>query len=292
MTIAIGFMTGNASILCADSQEVVSDYAKTTTQKIRTTTFFENWRLGITGSGDDTTFMDMFEHDLQMSLGKIREFDYAKIVETIETKLRNFHKVHIWPMPKDERPSFELLIAVQGIKPHGSRALLYTHKTTVVPVHYRSVGIGSYLADYLSSKLDVAGNGIDPLVYNSPTEELERFGVFLVQQIKSAIHGCDGETLVATFRGDGTLKWTLGEEVREIESWFSSFHSNIVPLLRLVSHAETPDEEFKQSMHQFNADMNLLRVRQARDSSTHSKRFDEFLKAQAKVSKKPRPKQS
>ena len=217
-----------------------------------------------TGAGDDSAFMDTFEHDVQMGLGNIREFDYSKIVETIETKLRNFHKRHIWPIPKDERPSFDLLIAVQGIKPHGSRALLYTHKTAVLPAHYRSVGVGSYLADYLSRNLDVTGNGIESLVYNSSTEEMERFGIFLIHQIKSAIHGCDGETLVATFRGDGTMKWTLGEEVREIESWFSSFHGNIVPLLRLVSHAETPDREFKQSMGQFNADMNLLSTAGAR----------------------------
>jgi len=225
-------------------------------------------------------------------LGKFHEFDYSKIVETIKIKLLNFHKMHIWPIPKDERPSFELLIVLQGIKPQGSRALLYTHKTAVLPVHYRSIGVGSYLADYLSSKLDVSGNRIESLVYNSSTEEMERFGVFLIQQIKSAIHGCDGETLVATFRGDGTMKWMLGEEVHEIESWFTAFHSNAVPLLRLVSHAEVSDEEFRESLQQFNADMNLLRARQARERVSYNKRFDEFLKAQAKVRKKPKSKQS
>jgi len=114
--------------------------------------------------------------------------------------------------------------------------------------------------------------------------------VFLIQQIKSDIHGCDGETLVATFRGDGTMKWMLGEEVREIESWFGSFHTNVVPLLRLVSHSKTTDQEFKQSLHQFNADMNLLRIRQARDSITLSERFAEFLKAHAKIGRKPKSK--
>jgi hypothetical protein len=121
---------------------------------------------------------------------------------------------------------------------------------------------------------------------------MERFGVFLIQQIKSAIYGCDGETLVATFRGDGTMKWMLGEEVREIESWFTAFYSNAVPLLRLVSHAEVSDEEFRESLQQFNADMNLLRARQARESVSYNKRFDEFLKAQANVRKKPKSKQS
>jgi hypothetical protein len=79
MTIAVGFMTRNAVILCADSQEVVSDYTKTTTQNIRTTTFFNNWRIAVVGSGEDTTYIDAYYKDLQMKLGEVQDFDYVCI---------------------------------------------------------------------------------------------------------------------------------------------------------------------------------------------------------------------
>jgi hypothetical protein len=62
-------MTGNAVILCADSQEVVSGYTKTTIQKIRTTSFFNNRLIGVVGSGEDTTYIDAYYKDLQTKLG-------------------------------------------------------------------------------------------------------------------------------------------------------------------------------------------------------------------------------
>jgi hypothetical protein len=105
VTIAMGFMIGDAVILCADSQEVISDYAKTTTQKIRNTTFYNNWRLGIAGSADDSTYLDAYYSELQMKLSKVQQFDYVQITKIIKEELISFYKKHIWAAPKDERQS-------------------------------------------------------------------------------------------------------------------------------------------------------------------------------------------
>lgn len=289
MTIAVGLMTGNAAILCADSQEVVSDYSKGTTQKIRVTTFFDKWRIGIAGSSDNSNYLDAFEDEMQRTVGKIPDFDYARIVNTIEVTLRGFHKTHIWPLPKDERPTMEMLLAIQGIKPHPSRALLFAHRTLLQPVRgYRGIGIGSYLSDYLAKGLDPygTGKGIRGEVYNSSTEEMARFGVFLVDQVKRSINGCDGETVVAIFGGDGKLTWLPSFEVKDIEGWFESFRNDTRPLFRIVSNAELDDDVFKQRMSQFEVDMRLLRAKQAKDSETMRKRREDFFKAQTSLLKK------
>jgi hypothetical protein len=284
MTVALGFQTGDAAILCADSQEVVSDYSKTTTQKIRTTTYHNNWRLGVVGSAEDAPYLDAFHDELQEKLGKIREYNYSKITRTIKERLRDFYKKHVWVVPKDDRPYLQMLIVVQGIKPNGARALLYTQKDLVLPVQgYRSIGIGMHMADYLCRRLDVSGTGIASVVYNSSTEEMAKFGVYVLDQVKSAIHGCDGETLVAVFHGDGSLRWLLGVEVDEIESWFTRFHASELPLFKLVSSPETGDEEFERRLKQFDADMRLLRARQSQDAQTQAERLKSFFKAQAKA---------
>lgn len=288
MTIVVGFLTGDATILLTDSQEVISDYSKTTTQKIQLMNYYGNWRLGIAAAAEDATYATAFCNDLQMYLSRVKEFDHSAIVKGIEAKLQEFYKRYVWTTPKDERPYFQMLIALQGIKPQGSRALFYTHKNLLLPVHgYQSIGIGCHVADFVSRRLDISGNGraIEGVVYNTPTEEMARFGVFVLDQVKSAVDGCDGETLGAIFYGDGTFRWLLGVEVKEIESWFTAFYNDQLPLLRLVSHPETDDDEFERRLLQFNAGMRLLRTRQARDAQTSSKRFAKFLEAQEKADK-------
>ena len=60
MTIVVGFLTGDATILLTDSQEVISDYSKTTTQKIQLMNYYGNWRLGIAAAADDATYATAF----------------------------------------------------------------------------------------------------------------------------------------------------------------------------------------------------------------------------------------
>src|SRR5208282_837741 len=93
MTIAVGFTTGDAVVLCADSQETVSDYSKTTTQKIKTTTFFNNWRLAIVGSSNASQYIELFEHELLKRLGSAGEdFNYVRTVDIIRATLHQIHK--------------------------------------------------------------------------------------------------------------------------------------------------------------------------------------------------------
>src|ERR1019366_4053511 len=88
MTIGIGFTTGDAVILCADTQETVSDYTKTTTQKIRVTTFFNNWRLAISGSSDASQYIELFEHEVWNALCNAgTDFNYARSVNIIKATL-------------------------------------------------------------------------------------------------------------------------------------------------------------------------------------------------------------
>ncbi len=110
MTICVGFEIGTAAILCTDSQEVVSDYSKTTTQKIQTTDYFGNWRMGIAGAGD-AAYLDSFQQGLQAVLGIVKEYDYQKIVKLIDESLNRFYKNKIWSIPADTRPSSCLLLA-------------------------------------------------------------------------------------------------------------------------------------------------------------------------------------
>jgi hypothetical protein len=271
MTIALGFMLGNAAVVCADSQEVISDYAKSKTQKIYSL-HSSKWRIGLVGAGDSAC-IELCNEELTRKISSLQSFDYPAMLDMVRETIHEIHEQHIWP--RQDRPSFQMLIALQGIDP-GARALLYTQDSIVLPVdHYKSIGVGSYLADYLHDRIYLTpGSG-----YQSGAEEAARNAVFILQQVKSSIHGCDGETLVAIYHGDGTFRWMIGTEVAQVENWFDGFNASTNHLRSLFARANVEDAVFEREMLQFNADMKLLRARQAKSVEEHQKRYSDFIKA-------------
>lgn len=257
MTIVSGFMTGNAAILSADSQEVVSDYSKTTTQKIRTIEFFGNWRLGIAGSGD-AGYIDLFEQELTRNLSGIRDFDYGKITSIIRAEIHKIHKQHIWPR-KNQTVSVQFMIVLQGIRPTPSRGLFATNDSALLQVpEYHSIGVGSYMADYVKEQL-YPGRGA---VYNSLTDVVANTAVLILQQVKKAIHGCDGESLVAVFSGDGSLRWMTHDEVQGVERWMDRFHTDQLPMLMTIANPRTTKEVFEIELETLRGRLKVLKNEQ------------------------------
>jgi hypothetical protein len=269
VTIVSGFMTGGAVILSADSQEVVSDYSKTTTQKIRITEFFGNWRLGIAGSGE-AGYIDLFQQDLRMKLSTIHDFEYAKITSVIKATIHQLHKKHIWPHTQ-QKPVVQFLIAIQGIQPTPSRGLFVTNDSALLGVtEYQSIGIGSYMADYIKEQL-YPGPGA---VYNTPTEVVANMAVLMLQQVKKAIHGCDGESLIAIFSGDGNLRWMTHDEVQEIEGWMDKFHTTQLPMLMTVANPRARKDVFEIELETLRGPLRVLKNEQ--DAAVKAR--DEWLR--------------
>jgi hypothetical protein len=275
-------MLGDSAIICADSQEVVSDYAKATTQKIRTLHSPGQWRIGLSGAGDSAC-IDLCQEELWRKLPPTR-FDYTEMVGIIKETVREVHEQHVWPRQSSgTAPNFQVLIALQGLNPP-SRALFYSQDSIVLPVDkFKSIGVGAYLSDYLHERIYPHNT-----VYQARTDAVARVEVAILDEVKSAILGCDGETLVAIFHGDGTFRYMLGNEVHEIESWFLALHNSELQIFRAVAYPEMSDEEFEQRLRQFDADMKLLRAAQARDAKTHADRFRAFRKAQKNITPKPK----
>lgn len=276
-------MLGNAAILCSDSQEVVSDYGKTTTQKIRTLHSPDHWRIGLVGAGD-AACIDLCQEELWRKLPPAR-FDYSEMLQIIRETVREVHEEHVWPRQGSANPpTFQLLIALQGLNPC-CREVFHTQDSVVLPVDgYRSIGIGSYLSDYLHERVYRHDR-----IHTTRTEQAARLEVLKLDEVKSAIHGCDGETLIAIFSGDGGFTYMLGREVHEIESRFDEYSRDQKLLLDLVACPEMDEQQFDQQLLQLTANLRLLRARQARDDRTQASRFSEFLKAQRRASTSNQP---
>jgi hypothetical protein len=166
VTIVSGFLTNNAVVLAADSQELVSDFTKAFTQKIQIANYVGHWRLAMAGSSDHSQYIRLIESELSMRLTSLPKFDYPAIVSIIKATVHQVHKQHIWPRPSN-RPEVQIIYAIQGLTTTPCRALLVSEDSAVTPVNdYMSVGIGTYLADYLKKR--IYPNLGD--VYNAPIE--------------------------------------------------------------------------------------------------------------------------
>jgi hypothetical protein len=217
MSIVLGLKTRDAAILLADSIEVLGDYSKSYTSKTRHLSIHDNWRFAMSGAADDTAYLDLFEHELEPCLLKLKHFDRDKIISVIKATIHKVHKQHIWPR-KGQKPAFQSIMVIQDMKAVGGVTMLQSNDSAVTPVlDYACVGVGSYLAGYLKELVFPASFDLGPI---GPMRNL---GIFIVQQVKKSIRDVDGETSVYVFHANGKCDYLLPNEVAEVETLMNGY---------------------------------------------------------------------
>jgi hypothetical protein len=264
VTLIAGFLTGSCVVLAADSEEVISDYAKASTQKIRVTDCFGNWRIAIAGAGDGT-YIDLFEQMLARRLFTIQQFEFEKITGIIRATLHEIHKKHIWPRHGDQRVSFQAIIALQGCGEKKGRGLFYTSDSAMLAVDgslgFKTIGVGSYLADYIIKR----STPDYTTIYNMPPSQVMNLAAHVLAQVKSSdcgIQGVDGETNVLVMDGiTGSMRWMMDkQEVKAAEEWLETYHRLQLPLMMAIANPHLPQNEFDRILETFRAQVAGLRL--------------------------------
>src|SRR5205814_5418375 len=167
MTLVAALRGHEGLVMFDDTQETVSGYSKRTIDKIEVWDFPGHpFRFAIAGACTDATYADALQYELAEALMGIPQYDLRNgIVPTLSTTLTEFYKKHIWPRGGD-RPQIEYLVAIQPF-PKGYPDVLHISETAVnvvgVTTHTYSVGVGSYLTDYLLGRLLGGGEPIAQL---------------------------------------------------------------------------------------------------------------------------------
>ncbi len=110
------------------------------------------FRMAIAGSTDNATYLDMLERVLTSDLLRLNECSLELIEDQLSNTLTAFYSKHVWPQPN--APIMEFLIAIQPL-PSGLPQVFHVSGTAVllssVTEHYKCIGVGSHLANYLST---------------------------------------------------------------------------------------------------------------------------------------------
>jgi hypothetical protein len=238
MTILAGFSSSAGAILCADTQETVG-YAKRNVSKIEVSdTSGKEFRVAIAAAGNGP-YADKLTQGLFGAIGAYKEYDPGNIISAIENTVTEFHSKHIWPRTDAQyAPQVELLILLQPTKDDvvpgfpGYPLLLHVAETAVnIVQETKSVGIGSWLADYILDRLHLGYGNRNYMV---------ALGAYLMKEVRENVEGCGKDAELMFFGSDG--KWEdisgsaelmfLENHVEEINSVFSTvfFRIGQIPL--------------------------------------------------------------
>jgi 20S proteasome alpha/beta subunit len=245
VTIVAGFRCNSGVVLAADSQEVISDYAKTTAQKIRVLQHSDKWRVGIAGSADDSAYLDLFEEELfDRLIEDLDEYDRRKMATVVKEVLLNLHKEHIWPQTERKSPFQSFVVTQCSGDPKDPTAwlpnLLETKETAVIPVHgFRSLGVGTYMAEYLNARFEAHQD-----VADASLEHLADLCILILKDVKKAVHGCDGQTTVAVFYEDGRFRYMTTNEVLAVETSADEFQKAPMKALLALHDPNITDAAF------------------------------------------------
>lgn len=218
MTIALGLMTqDDAIVLAADTQESYG-YQKGVAAKISYS--FDGgpdpskFGFAITGSGH-AAHLDSIALELRAEVAQQAPLSPSELQEHLQKVLTPFYKKYVLPFsayPSEERGDFDLLCAYQSAY---GLALLQADRNHFSKVErpYTAVGSGAFHAINLLHQM-YPPSGLEAAIATA---------VYVMQQVKNAVEGCGGHTMILVLQRGKRPEILALEYVLELERLFMEY---------------------------------------------------------------------
>lgn len=219
MTLVAALSGSNVTILFADTEETVGGYSTRAVDKLEVLDC-PGFRVGIAGATSNASYADMLQAEILRSLYALADFNLALIRERLIQTLTDVYSKHIWPRGGDG-PQIEYLLAVQPL-PSGRPEIIQINETAanVVPSGTtRTIGIGSYLADYLFKRIFPAPI---PVSRGESLSFLCAAGMYVADEVRNSISGVGPVDRVAIFGCNGDYDELCPVDIQEIQANFGS----------------------------------------------------------------------
>lgn len=219
MTLVAALSGCDGTILFADTEEVKGDYSTRTIDKLAVWNC-PAFRIGIAGASTDGTYADMLQGELLSAVSRIPIFDIPAIRIVLAETLTTFYAKHIWPR-SGEKPQMEYLFVVQPL-PTGFPEVIQISETAANVVQaegYKTIGIGSYLADYVFKQIFQAPL---PVSRGETISFLCGAGLYAAKEVRENIGGVGPVDRVAVFTCDGEYDELYPIDISAIEENLSS----------------------------------------------------------------------
>jgi 20S proteasome alpha/beta subunit len=249
MTIAMGFPCRDGLVLCADTQEVISGYVKTDTEKMTIIQSAPDYNVVITGAGDGD-FIEMVIQEVHAALNSNHPGEpIQRVIKKTLLQLFNDRVVPYANFPYDERPAASLLLGIQSdgvVTLYKSRGAIFRRMNAP-----ECIGTGlalgkSLIAQLFTRDLQLPQAGIVAL--------------YILHQAKTWVDGCGGNSDILLLSSK-KLEWRRlpTEDVKELEKHFDDFSNAMRPILISAADRVLSNEAFDAEMKKFSRDMFALR---------------------------------
>jgi hypothetical protein len=219
MTLVSALSGHEGVVFFADTNETISDYSKKTIDKVDVFDFPNHpFRFAIAGAADDSTYADMLQHELSATLLAQEAFDLAAIKLALTDTLTEFYGKHF---AATDRPKLQYLVAIQPL-PSGTPEIVHIAQTAVnfvgITTHQTSIGIGSYLADYLYGVL--LGGG-EPIAW------LSAIAVYVAREVNDNVAGVGPIDRIVIFDREGGYDELCPVDIEAIQENLSGMNEGL-----------------------------------------------------------------
>lgn len=235
MTLVAALSGRDGTILFGDTEETVAGYTKRTIDKL-VVVDGAAFRFGIAGACTDGNYADMLQSEICDVLGEMQQFELGQIKLGLTGTLTNFYLKHIWPRA-GEKPEVEFLLVLQSLD-GGHPTVVHVAETavTICTEATKTIGVGSYLADYLLKSMTDRQLPFPP---NETIDFLCASAVYVAREVRENIQGVGPLSRVAVFNADGTYDDLYPIDVSRIEEAISPIGEFLHYFYADAFHAES-----------------------------------------------------
>jgi 20S proteasome alpha/beta subunit len=247
MTVAAGYICDSGVIICADTQETISGYVKTSTEKI---TVFDGteYTVALAGAGNNAVQIEMVVQEI------CDELQSEEPPSMIGFKVL-LHGVldRLLPLPHYPKDvaDVELLIAVRE---HSCSHLICTHDNVFAEIQqFECIGSGV-----------ITGRSLFQRYYRRNHSLIESYIVaaYALYHAKKWVDGCGGNSDIFLIPKDTKTVIRLGsDEVETLEAYFGDLDEAIKPLLTACPVDPKDDPGFKKIIDYVNGNVWACRAR-------------------------------
>jgi len=257
VTIIAGFKGFDGIVLCADTQETVSQLSKRNVPKLRFEPFGgphegDGLAVAFCGAGDNGAFIDKVVETAWEDAQVATSLDEAcdEIEKSIKRTYQEFGQIY----QPGYCPTAEL---IYGVKMHQGCSLFSAHGPVVNRKDgYDSWGAGYYMADFLSKRMYSAYLNI---------HQCAILAAYILFQAKEHVDGCGGESHIAVLRNHGVSGRVDWRYVQAITELLESADQYLGELLVKSANMELDSSEFLKEEKELIELLDALRVGQKKE---------------------------
>ncbi len=250
MTLVAALSDFQGALLFADTQEIVSGISKKSVRKLRTYDLPNRpFRFAIAGATNDASYVDMLQEEIATTLLSLDACDLLILKERLTETLTDFYSKHVWQRTSD-KPQMEYLIVVQPL-PTGAPQIVHISESAVnisepnlydVTIERKSIGIGSYLANYLFTSILGGGN----LLHEGDSlAQLAAAAVYVSREVRENIDGCGPVEEIVLFDKNGGYDDLDSADIQRIEKNLETFHTVMSDAFAVATDVAADDDTFR-----------------------------------------------